>query len=114
MAARRARVIHDHRAPDRVPIQVRAGDRVMLGQRDRDWPQFVWTIGSNGLGGWVPINLFDCEQGPATALRDYDTVELDCNAGDELTVVQELAEWWWARNASGSAGWVPARNLELL
>ena len=40
---KRAVVIAPHRAPDRPPIQVEPGDNVTVGERDSEWPQFVWT-----------------------------------------------------------------------
>jgi len=114
MAAQRARVIEVHRAPDRPAIRLQAGERVTLGERDGEWPGFVWTALANGLGGCVPSALFDAERGQASALQDYDTKELDADAGEELVLQRELASWWWAGNARGDAGWVPACKLELL
>ena len=114
MNERRARAIASHRPPDRPAIQVQAGDRVTLGDRDTEWPQFVWTALASGLGGWVPSALFDAERGQASALQDYDTRELSVDAGEELLLQHELATWWWGRNTSGDSGWVPASKLELL
>jgi hypothetical protein len=111
---RHARVVVSHNAPDRPPIRVARGDAVHLGHRDTDWPEFVWTTIAEGYEGWVPATLFDREDGPATALQDYDTRELDTQADEVVTLQYELAGWWWARNALGHQGWVPARSLELL
>ena len=110
---KRARVIATHRAPDRPAIQVASGDRVTLGDRDTEWPEFVWTALASGLGGWVPSALYDAERGEASALQDYDTRELDADIGDALTLHHELADWWWATNASGTSGWIPARAIEI-
>lgn len=112
--ARQARVVLPHRAPDRPAIQVQAGERVTLGDRDTEWPQFVWTALASGLGGWAPSALFDAERGQASALQDYDTRELDVAVGDVVTLHQELAGWWWATNAGGDSGWIPARALEII
>ena len=114
MAAKRARVTEAHRAPDRPAIRLQAGERVTLGDRDSEWPEFVWTALASGLGGWVPSALFDAERGQASALQDYDTKELEADAGEELVLHRELAGWWWAENARGRSGWIPARKLELL
>ncbi|KQZ56429.1 MULTISPECIES: SH3 domain-containing protein [unclassified Lysobacter] len=111
---RRARVVVGHRVPDRSPIRIERGQRVTLGDRDRDWPQFVWTVLAEGQGGWVPAALFDSEHGPATALSDYDTRELAAAADEVLTLHYELAQWWWAENARGEQGWIPARALEYI
>lgn len=113
MDLKRARVTERHRAPERVAIQVQAGDRVTLGDRDIEWPQFVWTALASGLGGWVPSALFDAERCQASALQNYDTSELDAHRGEGLTLHRELAGWWWAENARGESRWLPARKLEL-
>ena len=64
----------------------------MLGRRDSDWPQFVWTVIAQGHGGWVPAALFDAEHGPAVALSDYDTRELDAQADATLKADLEASE----------------------
>lgn len=109
---KRARVIATHRAPDRPAIRVAPGDAVTLGERDGDWPEFVWTTLATGLGGWIPSVLFDRDHGEATARQDYDTRELDADAGEVLVLHRELAQWWWAENERGEQGWIPARVLE--
>ncbi|HYM85787.1 MAG TPA: SH3 domain-containing protein [Pseudoxanthomonas sp.] len=109
-----ARVIAAHRAPDRPAIQVAVGDPVTLGERDSDWPQFVWTTLAQGLGGWIPAVLFDREVGEATALADYDTRELPTEIGELITVHHEQEGWWWAENSRGQSGWIPARVIELI
>lgn len=111
---RRARVVVSHSAPDRPPIQVLRGDAVMLGDRDVDWPEFAWVTVAEGRGGWVPATLFDQDRGPAVALDDYDTRELDAQADEIVQLHRELAGWWWAENALGVQGWIPERALEML
>lgn len=113
MTTRRARVIAAHRAPDRPAIQVAPGDAVTLGERDNDWPQFVWTTLASGLGGWIPSVLFDRDYGEATTQQAYDTRELDAEAGELLVLHDELADWWWAENAQGMRGWIPARAIRI-
>lgn len=110
----RARVVVAHRAPDRPPIRLARGETVTLGDRDADWPQFVWAVPAGGVGGWVPAALFDAQHGPATALSDYDTRELTAGADETLSLHHELAQWWWAENSSGAQGWIPARAIELI
>ena len=95
-------------------IQVSAGDSVTLGERDSDWPQFVWTTLAQGLGGWIPAALFDRDTGAATALADYDTRELATRIGESITVHYQQEGWWWAENANGESGWIPARAIELI
>lgn len=111
---RYARVVAPHRAPDRPAIRIARGDRVTLGDRDVTWPDFVWTTIAEGHDGWVPASLFDGEHGAATALADYDTLELDADPGERLRLHHELAQWWWAENDHGTQGWIPARVLTLV
>lgn len=101
-----------HRAPEHAPVQVAAGDTAVLGERDTEWPQFVWAALSNGLGGWIPAVLFDAARGQATALAEYDTRELDVEAGEMLILHREFAQWWWVENRHGQTGWIPERVLE--
>ncbi|WP_058833768.1 SH3 domain-containing protein [Luteimonas abyssi] len=108
---RRARILADHRPPDRPPIRIRVGEQVTLGERDTEWPDFVWTVNAAGDGGWVPASLFDRAHGTATALDDYDTRELSVAAGERVELDQALAGWWWARNAAGATGWIPKRVI---
>ncbi|MEZ0470860.1 peptide-binding protein [Luteimonas salinilitoris] len=95
-------------------MRMHAGETVTLGERDAEWPQFVWTTLAGGLGGWVPAALFDREHGEATAQADHETLELDADPGEVLRLQRELAGWWWAGNADGAHGWIPARVLEYL
>ena len=108
-----ARVVTAHRRPDRPAIRVAAGERVSLGERDTDWPQFVWTVLTNGLGGWIPADVFDAPHGTAHAQHDYDTQELDADSGDRLRLHREHADWWWAEQPDGTQGWIPARVLAI-
>lgn len=114
MNVSRARVIAAHRAPDRATVRMAPGDPVTLGDRDGDWPQFVWTTLASGLGGWIPSALFDIERGETRAEHAYDTQELDAEVGDLLILHRELADWWWAENERGACGWIPARALDML
>lgn len=108
-----ARVIAAHRKSDRPSIRVARGERVRLGERDTDWPQFVWTVLASGLGGWIPADVFDTAHGDARAQHDYDTQELDADPGDGLRLHREHAGWWWAEHSDGTQGWIPARVLQI-
>lgn len=111
----RARVIRDYRTPYRNPIGFRAGERVRMGERDAEWPAFVWTITADGNAGWAPFDwLRPLGDGHAEALRDYSARELDVDAGDHAELRFELGGWWWLRHDDGREGWVPAAHLQIL
>lgn len=93
------------------PIAFEAGDPVTLGQRDDQWPGWVWCTHSNGKSGWVPEAYIDTKAG--IARRSYTARELPLTIGDTLTLQYEEAGWYWATNQSGQSGWAPASHLEI-
>jgi hypothetical protein len=101
-----------HKVPDRPPIRVDVGDVVDVGERDTEWPAFVFITGQRG-SGWVPERLLERRDSRAVATAAYDTTELPTEEGDELEVlVDDLASGWlWCRAKNGSEGWVPERTL---
>ncbi|MGO1072158.1 SH3 domain-containing protein [Lysobacter sp. CA199] len=109
----RALVVADYRTRYHDPIRLDAGQIVRLGERDSEWPAFVWTQTDDGRAGWAPCDwLRPLDAQHAEALRAYDARELDVEAGQWLRLIDELGGWWWAqREHDGAQGWVPARHL---
>ncbi len=104
----RARVVRDYRTQYANPIRFAQGDVVTLGERDTEWPAFVWTITADGNAGWAPVDwLKPLGDGRAEALRDYSAQELDACAGDEIELQYALGGWWWATAPDGRNGWIP-------
>ncbi len=107
-----ARVVRDYRTQYANPIRFAKGETVTLGERDTEWPAFVWTITSDGNAGWAPFDwLQPLGDDRAEALRDYSAQELDVDAGDDVILHHELGGWWWCERNSGLYGWVPADCL---
>lgn len=109
-AGSRVRAVKVHEIPARAPLQVSAGQRVTVGERDTHWPAFVFVTADSGAG-WVPSRYL----GPdGTVLTPYDTTELPTAAGDLLTVLAQDDEsgWLWVRAADGREGWVPIDTVE--
>lgn len=111
----RARLVRDYRTTFANPIGFAAGEVVRLGERDGEWPAFVWVETADGNAGWAPHGwLRPLGDGRAEALSDYSARELDADAGDIVLLHSELGGWWWAERADGAQGWLPARDLETL
>lgn len=109
----RARIIRDYRTQYVNPIRFAQGEIVTLGERDTEWPAFVWTVKQDGNAGWAPLDwLKPLGDGRAEALHDYSAQELDADAGDDIVLDDELGGWWWSRHADGRCGWIPATHLE--
>jgi hypothetical protein len=108
----RVRAIAKHVPSERPPIQVAPGDEVEVGERDTDWPAFVFVTAERGAG-WVPSRYLSGESGSARVTVAYDTTELAAEVGDVLEVVEPDDEsgWLWCRDAAGYEGWVPSRSV---
>lgn len=101
-----------HEVPVRPPIRVEVGDRVKVGERDSEWPAFVFVISETG-SGWIPERHLDRQGTSAVVTQGYETTELATEVGDELEVLHEdlLSGWLWCRAKNGREGWVPERTL---
>ena len=101
-----------HEIPERPPIRLQVGERVEVGERDDEWPAFVFVRTGRG-SGWVPERHLD-RDGPAVVVNQaYDTTELPTSEGQRLEVLREdrISGWMWCRAGDGREGWVPARAL---
>lgn len=103
-----------HAIPDRAPFRLAIGEQVLVGERDGEWPSFVFVTAADGEG-WVPVRYLSASTGPAVVQTPYDTTELPTAIGDVLEVLVEDVEsgWLWCRARSGREGWVPVNTLEV-
>ena len=99
----------DYRPQYPDPIRFAAGESLALGARDIEWPQFVWATDAHGRSGWVHESRF----AGSVAVRDYDARELAADAGARVELIEEAGGWWWSRDARGTEGWLPARELDI-
>ncbi len=108
------RVVIDHEIPDRAPLAIAPGERVAVGERDTEWPAFVFITSVAGVG-WVPERHLDSARPVATVLTAYDTRELPVTAGDSVEPVRDdpVSGWCWCRDLAGREGWVPHRVLQM-
>jgi hypothetical protein len=97
------------------PISFTAGDRLILGRRDTEYPGWIWVTVPGGREGWAPqayIRLQSRTEGIAACA--YTARELDTTAGQRLIVHKELNGWLWVENDEGECGWVPKQSTGVL
>jgi SH3 domain len=103
-----------HEIPDRPPLRLSVGQCVDVGDRDTEWPEFVFVTAPQG-SGWVPARHLSASSRSAVVRTKYDTTELPTRVGEVLDVVAEdLASGWvWCRSRKGREGWVPLNTLDV-
>jgi hypothetical protein len=111
----RATAPDGHTPPNRPPVQIHPGESVSVGERDTDWPAFVFITTDDGQG-WVPARHLSTASGSATVLASYDTTELALEPGADVHVVRRDDEsgWWWCQRSDGTEGWVPTQSLLVI
>lgn len=95
------------------PIRGAAGDRLLLGRRDDEYPGWVWATAADGRAGWLPESWLLVEGEYGVLRRDYTAAELPLAPGDIVNGELELNGWLWATNAAGEHGWVPLDCLSI-
>jgi hypothetical protein len=112
---RQVHAVRAHRTSGRPPLQLRVGERVRAGERDTEWPEFVFVIAEHGAG-WVPARHLSKPAGDAVVQTAYDTTELPTEVGDVLEVLQEddASGWLWCQSGAGREGWVPIKTIEVI
>jgi hypothetical protein len=103
-----------HEIPDRPPLRLSVGQRVEVGDRDIEWPEFVFVTAPQG-SGWVPARHLFAPLGSAVVRTGYDTTELPTHVREVLDVVAEdlVSGWVWRRSREGREGWVPLKTFDV-
>lgn len=104
-----ARLTANHRPRFARPLAVTAGEKLTLGIRDVDWPEFIWATDPRGRSGWIHQSCLQDD----TATRDYDAREIEANTGDQVRLVELVGGWWWVENEIGEFGWLPEHVLAI-
>lgn len=105
------RVISDYQSAYTDPLIISAGDQLRIGERESEWPGWLWCTTEQGISRWVPQAYVAREGDTALVLNDYDATELSVRAGEGLVAAQEESGWLWCTNRNGESGWVPVENL---
>ena len=108
---RKYRVVTAYRSAYPEPFVVRAGESLTAGEKESEWPGWVWCTDRHGDSRWVPEEYLRKQGEKLIALRDYDATELTVCAGQELTARDQVSGWTWCTNREGRSGWVPADCL---
>jgi hypothetical protein len=111
---RKAYAIESHAPVHEQVLVARAGEMLIPGRADDEWPGWTWCVNSAGTGSWVPDPYLEMEGRTARLLVDYEATELTVQPGDPLTLHHEVNGWWWATDSQGQEGWVPEKKLDLL
>ena len=104
-------IARDHSVQYPVALKGSKGQRLQVGRRDDEWPEWFWCTAADGSAGWVPEALLELRGSEALLTRDYETTELAVSAGERVTIHEELAGWVWVTNEREQSGWIPARCL---
>jgi len=91
---------------------MKSGDVLTVGKRDIEWGGWIWCTNSSGESRWVPESYLEIEGNSGVANIDYESTELDVQAGEILILGQEESGWFWCTNQAGKSGWVPIKNLD--
>lgn len=114
MTGVRARATRQYTMAYSDPLALEQNECVVVLAHDTEWPAFVWCTSASGKGGWVPESYLRILGGEGWALRPYSARELTVAAGEELLLLDEEGGWFWAENALGEQGWVPAQHIAAL
>jgi hypothetical protein len=98
------------------PLKVRPGDVVTVGEQSDEWPAFRLATTRDRRVGWIPSRILRIEGETGHVLADYDTVSLDPNVGDDLTVITEDVEggWFWCQDSQSRLGWFPKSHVTIM
>lgn len=111
------KVIQDYKSPYPDPIIFHAGEKVKVGKKfedDPDWEDWFWCEGENQQKAWVPRQFIQINEDVGVFVQNYNAMELTLLAGEILTVYEEVNGFGMAEKDNGQKGWAPLKNLEAL
>lgn len=107
-------VVREHKSNYPNPVCFDAGDRLLVGEQDTEYPGWVRITDQQGLVGWAPLDYIELAEDGASgvALKFYSARELDVEPGERLTFKYEHCQWCWVEHDTKGAGWVPRECLD--
>ena len=109
--ARICRVAYGYPSAYPEPFLVQPGDVLTAGDRESEWPGWVWCTNQHGVSRWLPEAYLQRKDDQCIVLRDYEATELTVRAGEEVLAGEAESGWVWCTNKKGRSGWVPANHL---
>ncbi len=113
ITGQRARVTEAYTQAYPDPLVLKKDEAVTVVAHDTQWPAYIWCTNAAGKGGWVPEHYLAVDGITARAKRDYSAQELSAAVGEHLILLDEEGGWFWAENAAGERGWIPAKLIEI-
>lgn len=96
------------------PIKVNAGDKVIPGKEDDEFPGWIWaTSVKDNKAGWMPKRMIKEDGGEFISTSDYNAMELTVNAGERLKILETESGWHLCETTEGETGWVPGKNVRV-
>jgi hypothetical protein len=113
---RRYRVIQSRKTNYLVPIVLKKGETVTIGEEYKEketWKGWVWCETSEKKC-WVPYQIIEKQDEIYGKLKEeYIATELNVEKDDSIEAEKELNGWVWGRNENKNEnGWVPLEILE--
>jgi uncharacterized protein YgiM (DUF1202 family) len=107
-------IVADYTTKFTDPLKLHAGDKVTLGQKDPEYPGWIWCTDTNHKSGWAPVAFIKIDGDTGVMTRDYDAAELSVTVGDTVTILSEESGWYWCKTSRGEIGWLPKENVGSL
>jgi len=107
-------VTRSYQTPYDDPLKLKAGEIVAVGEKEAEWPGWVWVTDSTGRSGWAPVSIIEISHGRGCLRTDYDATELNVGEGERLEIINTEAGWGWCRTGDGRTGWVPLEHMDKL
>ncbi|MHA2037491.1 MAG: SH3 domain-containing protein [Promethearchaeota archaeon] len=107
------KVISDYRSPYTKPLKIRKREILQIGDKESEWPGWVWCMNKDGRERWVPRSFIDIQGNSGVMLQDYEANELTVLIGEELKIEKEESGWVWVENKEGKKGWIPLDNIKI-
>ncbi|MBU0692258.1 hypothetical protein KKC97_00020 [bacterium] len=105
-------VLFSHVATFPDPLKLKRGEQVKLGEKDAEWPGWVWGETVFGKGCWVPESYLSIQDHQGQMIRDFDATELNAAVGTRLRIIEETDGWYWCETDQGLCGWIPVNKTK--